>query len=400
MCGNDLDDEGCPCPLGAVQQCYGGEPAQAGIGACDFGTQTCVVSSGGDPEFDGRWGPCTGGSAPSMEVCDSVDNDCDGAFGACDEVDSCPSPVAGETSSTQVAPCPGGHVWTEPGSYTFVVPAGCSTLTIEAWGAGGGGGGAVEHDLMDPRGGHGGGAAYARAEVATSAGTIYTVIVGQGGAGYGCASGPHGGAPGGGPGGVGDNSDGGGGGGYSEVSSAAGPHVRAAGGGGGGGHGWGSSVVPGAGGAGGALGEGGGAATSLSAVCGDELALGGRPGGFGGQGGAGSYPGATGGNLLGGAGAAAPGDPSSPGGGGGGGGGEIGGGGGGAEDYCNGAGGGGGGGSSRGDFGVQGAGRAPGMPLVSGDGAPGYGGRGGKWFDSPSVDGTAGNDGRIAITWE
>jgi len=34
--------------------------------------QTCIGS-----EF-GTWGPCVGGVAPSVEVCDGLDNDCNG----------------------------------------------------------------------------------------------------------------------------------------------------------------------------------------------------------------------------------------------------------------------------------------------------------------------------------
>jgi hypothetical protein len=81
---NDLDgfvDETCSCSTGASQDCYPGPAAEAGIGQCQFGTQTCV----GDGEFS-LWGSCTGAIGPSGENCDDdgLDNDCDGVADECD----------------------------------------------------------------------------------------------------------------------------------------------------------------------------------------------------------------------------------------------------------------------------------------------------------------------------
>ncbi len=80
VCGDGLDnncdgsaDEGCPCTPGEVQRCFKGPPGRRGIGACQDGMQRCM----GSGEF-GTWGSCDGGISPSTDVCDQLDNDCDG----------------------------------------------------------------------------------------------------------------------------------------------------------------------------------------------------------------------------------------------------------------------------------------------------------------------------------
>lgn len=79
-CGNGLDDdmdmrvdEDCTCSRGDRQRCWPGDPALAGIGACGWGTQDCVESG----EF-GVWDRCILFGQPAEEICDGVDNDCDG----------------------------------------------------------------------------------------------------------------------------------------------------------------------------------------------------------------------------------------------------------------------------------------------------------------------------------
>ena len=80
ICGNGLDDdrdgqveEGCICSPGEEQQCYGGDPDLAGIGACTFGAQNCYTNE----EF-GLWDACIAWGMPGEEVCDGIDNDCNG----------------------------------------------------------------------------------------------------------------------------------------------------------------------------------------------------------------------------------------------------------------------------------------------------------------------------------
>ena len=63
-------DEGCGCKLGDTQQCYSGPASTKDIGACVHGDQTC--------NLQGKWGACVGEIIPDLEVCDGVDNDCNG----------------------------------------------------------------------------------------------------------------------------------------------------------------------------------------------------------------------------------------------------------------------------------------------------------------------------------
>jgi hypothetical protein len=80
-CGpNDACPSGTECTNGlcrlpgarGVCECVAGEerPCGGGLGACTPGTQRC--------QNDGLWGACVGEGRPSVEVCDGVDNDCNG----------------------------------------------------------------------------------------------------------------------------------------------------------------------------------------------------------------------------------------------------------------------------------------------------------------------------------
>ncbi|MFN7130918.1 MAG: MopE-related protein, partial [Myxococcales bacterium] len=72
-------DEGCGCLTGQVQPCYAGPNGTVGVGICKRGTQTCTA---------GAWGRCTGEQLPQTEVCNGLDDDCDGQTdedGVCDE---------------------------------------------------------------------------------------------------------------------------------------------------------------------------------------------------------------------------------------------------------------------------------------------------------------------------
>ncbi len=57
------------CTTGETRPCYDGPPGTEGVGVCRSGTQTCS---------NGQWGSCQEEVLPQQEVCDGLDNDCDG----------------------------------------------------------------------------------------------------------------------------------------------------------------------------------------------------------------------------------------------------------------------------------------------------------------------------------
>ena len=62
-------DEGCVCGNGQTQPCYTGPSGTQNVGPCHGGTQTCA---------GGAWGSCVGEVTPTSELCDAIDQDCDG----------------------------------------------------------------------------------------------------------------------------------------------------------------------------------------------------------------------------------------------------------------------------------------------------------------------------------
>lgn len=72
ICNNIDDDCDSSTDESLVQQC-----GVTDVGICQFGTQTCTA---------GTWGQCIGAINPSPEICNTMDDDCDGAA---DEGDAC-----------------------------------------------------------------------------------------------------------------------------------------------------------------------------------------------------------------------------------------------------------------------------------------------------------------------
>lgn len=67
---NNVIDEGCACTNGQTQTCYTGPSGTDGVGPCKSGTQTCV---------NGQWSlACAGQVVPGAEKCDGEDNNCSG----------------------------------------------------------------------------------------------------------------------------------------------------------------------------------------------------------------------------------------------------------------------------------------------------------------------------------
>jgi len=70
--GGPPPDSGCcgeTCTEGATEPCYSGPPETMDVGTCVSGTRTCT---------GGVWGPCIGEILPQAEECDGADNDCNG----------------------------------------------------------------------------------------------------------------------------------------------------------------------------------------------------------------------------------------------------------------------------------------------------------------------------------
>ena len=73
-CNGKVDDSAeCTCSVGQKQPCYTGPDGTLNHGTtapCKEGSQTCAAN--------GQWSDCVGAVAPGPEICDGIDNNCDG----------------------------------------------------------------------------------------------------------------------------------------------------------------------------------------------------------------------------------------------------------------------------------------------------------------------------------
>jgi hypothetical protein len=86
------------------------QPCGTDVGECDFGIKTCTPN---DPS--NLWSSCVGGTGPTTEVCDNLDNDCDGVT---DENLSQPCPAEINPTFTDVGECDRGWQVCVAGAWT------------------------------------------------------------------------------------------------------------------------------------------------------------------------------------------------------------------------------------------------------------------------------------------
>ena len=337
--------------------------ATAGAAACasvTFTAPTCVGGPGA-PTYTATSTPSciTGTGAASPIVVSGLTTGTSYTFRVKAQTGGGVSPCS--AASNSVTPVSQGQTaYTTAGTYSYVVPAGTTSISVVTVGAGGSGGATIG---TNSRGGGGGGALAYTNNISTTPGETLTVTVGAGG----CASG-------------GDGITGG----QSALQRSA-TYLARAGGGVGGkapacGATPGGTVLTGTGGAGGA---GGAGATSAGTG-------GGGAGGYSGAGGAGSSNtcGFSAAACSGGGGGGGAGNTTTRGGGGGGGVGILG------------LGATGTGGTTQGGGGVGGSGGANGSTATSDAGAPGgaYGGGGGGANDDCNI-GLSGAVGAVRIIY-
>ncbi len=117
-CNRVIDEAPGGGPL--TQSCYPFATGRPGVGVCRNGTQTCSA---------GAFGTCTGAVGPSAEICDGLDNDCDGGA---DEGGVCGS--SGADAGTGTMADAGAGAMTDAGTGTDAgMPSGVSATGYATW---------------------------------------------------------------------------------------------------------------------------------------------------------------------------------------------------------------------------------------------------------------------------
>ncbi len=117
--GGSPFDSGCPVQ---VQPCYTGPSGTEGVGVCHGGTQTCA---------GGVFGPCEGEVLPSPEVCDGLDDDCNGIV----DDGTCPGETCADSITLDPTSFPSG--WMFNGSASWNAAGPWAELTLPANGEAG-----------------------------------------------------------------------------------------------------------------------------------------------------------------------------------------------------------------------------------------------------------------------
>jgi hypothetical protein len=90
---NGYDDDCDGVTDGMTRACYTGPANTEGVGPCHGGTQACTAAANSGVEM---WGTCTGQQLPTTEICNMIDDNCDGPID-----NGIPAPVASDTTGDE-----------------------------------------------------------------------------------------------------------------------------------------------------------------------------------------------------------------------------------------------------------------------------------------------------------